>query len=209
MKTSPKKMTIGIILILLGVSAIVTGIVFIRKDKVSTIAKTEEFKADVLIKEIPEAKTDKQKGDDFEKYVVQKFSKNYFSILEWTGDKYVNGSYSQSNTHPDLALKFKFKDIDTDFAVECKYRSDYYKNGVEWCTSRQLENYRNYAKEKSRTVFVVIGVGGEATAPEELYIIPLSAISETLLSKTFLNRYRKENFKESNMFYDYEQGNLK
>lgn len=209
MKTLPQKMTTGIILILLGVSAIVAGIVFIRKDKVSTIAKTEEFKADVLIKEIPEAKTDKQKGDDFEKYVVQKFSKNYFSILDWTGDKFVNGSYSQSNTHPDLALKFKFKDVDTDFAVECKYRSDYYKNGIEWCTSRQLENYRNYVKEKNRTVFVVIGVGGEATSPEELFIIPLADISENFLSKSFLNGYRKGNFKESNMFYDYESGQLK
>lgn len=140
---------------------------------------------------------------------MQKFSKNYFSILEWTGDKYVNGSYSQSNTHPDLVLKFKFKDIDTDFAVECKYRGDYFKNGIEWCTNRQLENYRSYAKEKNRTVFVVIGVGGEASAPEELFIIPLADISENFLSKSFLNGYRKGNFKESNMFYDYEANQLK
>lgn len=76
-------MTIGIILILIGVCAIVSGIVFIRKDTaVSAVAKVEEFKADELIEKIPEAKTDKQKGDDFEKYVVQKFSKSYFSVLE-------------------------------------------------------------------------------------------------------------------------------
>jgi hypothetical protein len=75
-------MTIGIILILIGVCAIVLGIVFIRKETVSAVAKIEEFKADELIEKAPEAKTDKQKGDDFEKYVVQKFSKSYFSILE-------------------------------------------------------------------------------------------------------------------------------
>ncbi|MDZ7899823.1 MAG: hypothetical protein U5N85_17585 [Arcicella sp.] len=202
-------MTIGIILILIGVCAIVSGIVFIRKDTVSSVTKTASFKADELIKEVPEAKTDKQKGDDFEKYVVQKFSKSYFSILEWASDKYVNGIYAKSNTHPDLTLKFKFKDIDTDFAVECKYRSDYYKNGIEWCSARQLSNYQAFAQEKGTKVFVVIGVGGEATAPEELYIVPLTEVKGIFLDKAFLGKYKKDNFKDKNLFYDYEIGVLR
>ncbi len=203
-------MTIGIILILIGVCAIVSGIVFIRKDTaVSAVAKVEEFKADELIEKIPEAKTDKQKGDDFEKYVVQKFSKSYFSVLEWASDKYVNGTYPKSNTHPDLTLKFKFKEVDTDFAVECKYRSDYYKNGVEWCSEKQMGNYQAFAQEKNIKVFVVIGVGGEATAPEELYIIPLTELMSNFVDKSFLNKYRKEKHKDSNLFYDYQTGRLK
>lgn len=36
-----------------------------------------------------------------------------------------------SNTNPDLIFRFKMKDIDKKFAVECKCRSDYYKSGVE------------------------------------------------------------------------------
>lgn len=202
-------MTIGIILILIGVCAIVSGIVFIRKDTVSAVAKTPPFKADELIEKAPKAKTDKQKGDDFEKYVVQKFSKSYFSILEWASDKYVNGTYAISNTHPDLTLKFKFKEVDTDFAVECKYRSDYYKNGVEWCTGRQMINYKAFAKEKNIKVFVVIGIGGIATAPEELYIIPLTEIKSIFLDKAFLGRYKKANFMDKNLYYDYEGGVLK
>lgn len=208
MKTTKTTMTVGIILTIVGVLITLSGIVLIKRSNTSTLPSTQ-IETTPTEKPIQAISSDKQKGEDFEKYVVQKFSKNYFSILEWTGDKYVNGSYSQSNTHPDLALKFKFKDVDTDFAVECKYRSDYYKNGIEWCTSRQLENYRNYAKEKSRTVFVVIGVGGEASAPGELFVIPLTDISENFLPKSFLNSYRKENFKESNMFYNYEQGSLR
>jgi hypothetical protein len=211
MKTTPRTMTIGIILILIGICTIVSGIIFIRKDTaVSAVVKTEEFKADEIIKEeAPEAKTDKQKGDDFEKYVVQKFSKSYFSVSEWASDKYVNGTYAKSNTHPDLTLKFKFKEVDTDFAVECKYRSDYYKNGVEWCTEKQLSNYQAFTKEKNIKVFIAIGLGGVATAPEELFIIPLSEIKGIFLDKAFLERYKKENFKESNLFFDYERGVLK
>ena len=209
MKTAPRTMTIGIILILIGICAIISGIVFIRKEPVSAFIKTEAFKADEIIKEIPIAKTDKQKGDDFEKYVVQKFSKAYFSVLEWTGDKYVDGTYPKSNTHPDLTLKFKFKDTDIDFAVECKYRSDYYKNGVEWCTERQLSNYQAFAKEKSINVFVVIGIGRQANSPAELYIIPLTEIKGIFMNKAFLGKYRKDNFKDKNLFFDYQNGALK
>lgn len=208
MKTTKTTMTAGIILTIVGILATISGIVLIRKSTSPTLQTTH---SEIIKDEKPiqETISDKQKGDDFEKYVVQKFSKNYFSVLEWTGDKYVNGTYAQSNTHPDLAFKFKFKDIDSDFAVECKYRSDYYKNGVEWCTNRQLENYRNYAKDKQRAVFAVIGIGGTAADPEELYIVPLTEISDIFLSKSFLSKYKKDKFKDANMFYDYESGRLK
>ncbi len=206
MKTAPRTMTIGIILILIGICAIVSGIVFIRKgsNPKEVFVQNEDF-----LTTQSETTTEKQKGDDFEKYVVQKFSKSYFSILEWASDKYVNGTYAKSNTHPDLTLKFKFKEIDTDFAVECKYRSDYYKNGVEWCSERQMSNYQAFAKEKSIKVFVVIGIGGVATAPEELYIIPLTEIKGIFLDKAFLGRYKKDNFKDKNLYFDYENKMLK
>ena len=202
-------MTIGIILILIGVCAIVSGIIFIRKSRTTESQKEVFVQNEDFLKSQNETKTDKQKGDDFEKYVVQKFSKLYFSVLEWTGDKYVNGTYPKSNTHPDLTLKFKFKDTDIDFAVECKYRSDYYKNGVEWCTGRQMINYKAFAKEKNIKVFVVIGIGRVATAPEELYIIPLTEIKAIFLDKAFLGKYKKDNFKDKNLYFDYENEVLK
>ena len=202
-------MTIGIILLSVGIICIISGIVLIKKTQSDKPIYSDNLHIEPTVQVPKESISDKQKGDDFEKYVVQKFSKNYFSVLEWTGDKYVNGTYAKSNSHPDLAFKFKFKDVDIDFAVECKYRSDYYKNGVEWCTNHQLENYRTYARDKQRMVFIVIGIGGLPSFPEELFIIPLSGISETFLTKSFLSQYKKENFKDSNMFFDYEAGKLK
>jgi uncharacterized membrane protein YebE (DUF533 family) len=47
----------------------------------------------------------KKKGNDFEKYVVEKFSKKYFKLKEWAGDKYVNGTYAETTLHPDLVLQ--------------------------------------------------------------------------------------------------------
>ena len=197
-------MTLGIILTVLGVSITILGIVLLTKNSDKIVEPIEVAK-----KEVQVATTEKQKGDDFEKYIVQKFSKSYFSIVEWTGDKYVEGMYAKSNMNPDLTLRFKMKDIERDFAVECKYRSDYYKNGVEWCSEQQLKNYKTFATSKEIAVFVAIGMGGVPTAPEELFIIPLTELMNNFVDKSFLNQYRKEKIKDSNLFYDYQTGRLK
>lgn len=152
---------------------------------------------------------DKEKGDNFEKYIVQKFSKKYFTIVEWAGDKFVNGKYAETTLQPDLKIKFKNNDISIDFAVECKYRSDYYKNGVEWCSERQLQNYKKFAIEKNMIVFIVIGISGLATEPNELFIIPLDKIETNFLSKDFLYNFRKSNFKDNNLFFDSKTNILK
>jgi hypothetical protein len=204
MKSNSNTMTLGIILTILGVGLTIVGIIFITKNSDKVAESIEKIR-----QEDEAISTEKQKGDGFEKFVIQKFSKSYFTIIEWTGDKYIDGMYPISNTNPDLMLRFKMKDIEKDFAVECKYRSNYYKNGVEWCTNKQLENYQNFATDREMPVFVAIGLGGVATAPEELFIIPLSEIKGIFLDKAFLERYKKENFKESNLFFDYERGVLK
>jgi hypothetical protein len=36
----------------------------------------------------------KKSGDDFEKFVVQKFNPRFFKLKEWAGDKYVDGIYA-------------------------------------------------------------------------------------------------------------------
>ena len=129
--------------------------------------------------------------------------------MEWTGDKYIEGMYARSNTNPDLTLNFKMKGINLDFAVECKYRTDYYKNGIEWCSEQQLKNYKNFATDKEIAVFVAIGTGGLPTAPEELFIIPLTELMSNFVDKSFLNKYKKEKIKDSNLFYDYQTGRLR
>ena len=197
-------MTVGIILTVLGISLTIIGIVFLTKHSGKIVETIETIQQENEV-----ASTEKQKGDDFEKYIVQKFSKSYFSIVEWTGDKYIEGMYARSNTNPDLTLNFKMKGINLDFAVECKYRTDYYKNGIEWCSEQQLKNYKNFATGKEIAVFVAIGTGGLPTAPEELFIIPLTELTTIFVDKSFLNKYKKEKIKDSNLFYDYQTRRLK
>lgn len=149
----------------------------------------------------------KKKGDDFEKFVVQKFDKKYFRIKEWAGDKYVNGVYADTTPQPDIQLEFRFKQKITKFSVECKWRQNLYKNGVEFAKKKQFDRYKNFEKKQNFPVFIAIGIGGEAILPEQLYIVPLQEINNNFIHIKELKKYEKK--VNSNFFFDIETKELK
>ena len=149
----------------------------------------------------------KKKGDDFEKFVVQKFDKKYFRIKEWAGDKYVNGIYADTTPQPDILLEFSFKQETTDFSVECKWRQKLYKNGVEFAKKEQFERYKNFERKQKYPVFIAIGIGGKAISPEQLYVVPLKEIDNNFIHIKELKKYEKK--VNSNFFFDIETKELK
>jgi hypothetical protein len=167
-------------------------------------------------KQISELKTDsetelidykKKKGDDFEKFVVQKFDKKYFRIKEWAGDKYVNGIYADTTPQPDILLEFSFKQKTTEFSVECKWRQNLYKNGVEFAKKDQFDRYKNFEKKQKFPVFIVIGIGGKAISPKQLYVVPLQKIDNNFIHRKELKKYEKK--VNSNFFFNIETKELK
>ncbi|OQY03658.1 MAG: hypothetical protein B6I20_04630 [Bacteroidetes bacterium 4572_117] len=159
----------------------------------------------------PETKIiDKQKerGDLFEALIASKFNKNYFTLKNWAGDKYSNGIYAETTIQPDLQLSFKLRGIEHNFAVECKYRSSYYKNGIEWAKQTQFNNYRKFEQDYNMPVFVAIGIGGNPNNPEELFIIPLNNIKDTFLHNNFLTKYKKLNFQQNNFYFNHNNNKL-
>lgn len=150
----------------------------------------------------------RKKGEDFEKWVVSKFDNRYFRVLEWRGDKQTHGHYAESSRLPDLEMEFKLHGEASVFAVECKWRKSFYREGVEWTYPTQLEGYRSYAKQRQRPVFVVIGVGGTASDPNQVFVIPLVDLSETLIPKLKLMAYRRNNTNR-NFFFDESTSTLR
>ncbi len=142
----------------------------------------------------------KKNGDEFEKFVVTKFSKQYFTVKEWAGDKYVNGTFAKTTQQPDLLLEFAFKDIKHDLFVECKWRKKLYKNGVELAKVEQIKRYKDIQKQKNTPVFIALGIGGTGNLPEQLYIIPLQDIDSNFMSINRLNKYKKSI--DSKFFFD-------
>jgi hypothetical protein len=143
-----------------------------------------------------------KKGLEFTKSIIAKFDKKYFKLKEWRSDKYDGGVYPEANMYPDLEFEFSLRDVKSRFAVECKWRKSYYKNGIEWAKEYQLKNYRKFKTEKNIPVFVAIGVGGTPEKPEDVYIVPLTVIENIFISQTELKKYQKVDFQDKNFFYD-------
>ena len=100
---------------------------------------------------------------------------------------------------PDLEISFSNKNVYNYFAVECKWQNNINKNKLEWAKDYQLKNYKDFEHATGKTVFIVIGIGGQPDKPRELFVLPLSKISSTELYLNDLRRYEKFN---ENFFYD-------
>ncbi len=154
--------------------------------------------------------TNKLKGDSFEKFVVKHFDKKYFTIQEWRGDKYIDGTYAVSNHFPDLEVLFKLnsKGISDKFAIECKWRKNYYQGTIEWAKHYQITNYKKYSQSLNIPVYIVIGIGGEPENPNELFIVPLAKIENSTIQKTELTKYHKS-LNDAGFYWDFEKKELK
>lgn len=198
----------GYTIIIIGLVLVIAGIMVVRKPQKNATATTSQQTPTTNNK--PQTNHDnKAKGAAFEKYVVQHFSRKYFSLQEWRSDKYVDGIYAVSNHFPDLEVVFDFKSksIKQSFAIECKWRQNFYHNGIEWAKDYQVKNYQDYATKLNIPVFVVIGLGGTPDKPQEVFIVPLAKMNSSTITKTELTNYKKEN-PETAFFWDYEKNVL-
>ena len=147
--------------------------------------------------------TPNRKGSRFEAYVVTKFSRKYFRVLHWRGDKNINGVYAESDKNPDLEMEFRLGENRTRFAVECKWRKQQFgeKSCVSWAKKRQITNYNSYAVGRKIPVFVIIGVGGSPDDPEDVYIVPLTRLKYPYATMDYLQQFRRRNI-HSDFFFD-------
>lgn len=153
--------------------------------------------------EIPTFTEEKLKQDNglaFEQYIVKNFDKAYFTLLHWRGDKYIDGHYPLSNLEPDLDFMYQDTARKESFAIECKWRRGFTNNAITLAEERQLTNYRNYQAEKNYPVFIVLGVGGTGSQPEDVYIIPLNEITSPVITKERLGKYYR--YKKGKFFLE-------
>lgn len=133
-----------------------------------------------------------EKGHMFENYIVTLFNKRKFRLIEWRSDKTAtNGVRPESCTWPDLVFeswgRYKHR-----FAVECKWRKQFYEGGIHWADRYQINNYMEYQRDTNMRVFVAIGVGGVASNPEKLFVTPLEHICmNTLVYQSHLFSFKR------------------
>lgn len=146
-------------------------------------------------KQTPTEEENKEKGYQFEKYIVDLFDKKWFKIKEWRSDKRSHGGrFADSNKYPDMEVQFG-EGFDTyRFAIECKWRKGFYNGEIKWAEPYQINNYLEFQEVTGMRVFVIIGIGGKPDAPEQVYVAPLDDVERfPVLFESYLQNYRRFN----------------
>ena len=122
-------------------------------------------------------KTSYEKGEDFEKFVLDMFPEKYFKIVFATARKSdLHGRGMEMCRYPDFQLRDKT--TDKTFWIECKYRARMFRGKIFWCSDVQMDNYWDVQRETNTDVYVAIGVGGMPNSPEEVAFFQLKSLLE-------------------------------
>lgn len=144
----------------------------------------------------------RESGNSFKVFVGTKFNSGFFRLKEWTGNRTASGLNSRSLFQPDLIIGFRMGNVESTFAIECKFHNYYTQYGLEVANERQIYNYQKFQRKYDIPVFIALGVGGKEDNPEDFYLIPLNCILSPFLTRDFLLKYRKRNFKERVFYFD-------
>ena len=136
------------------------------------------------------------KGREFEDFILELFDLDEtrtYSLLEWRGDKSMGKISPISNTYPDFVLEYKEGKRKKKFAVECKWRASIPRRFTKpLFEPEQIARYQEYAEEKALKVYIILGVGGEPSMPDELYMIPINSISQIQSKPSLLKQFKRE-----------------
>jgi hypothetical protein len=117
------------------------------------------------------------------------FPEQDFDLLLRTSSFKENAErFSLHSLNPDF--KFLDKKSSKQFYVECKYRNmEDEKSAIQWAKPFQMERYRQVEEEESCPVFICMGISGNPTRPEKVYLIPLKELQSLIIRPSQLDKY--------------------
>ena len=83
--------------------------------------------------------------------------KKRFSLLSWTGDKYIDGIYDQTNKDPDLHIQQIINNQTIDYYIECKWHHYWQRGEFDYfyeMKTEQLARYRAFQRKNHRKVII-------------------------------------------------------
>lgn len=142
-----------------------------------------------------------EKGMLFEQFVRQLFNEQNFNLTKWRkAEKLEDKILLDDCVNPDLELIFS-RHKSHPFAVECKWRKAFISGQINWATRNQISSYKNFENRRRMPVFIAIGIGGEPSMPERLYVTPLCNIEmQTEVYESDLIPYKRKPTRK--FFYD-------
>jgi hypothetical protein len=131
------------------------------------------------------------KGREFEDYILGMFNIQKDSELvleEWQSDKSLGEIHPENNSNPDFVFRYGKKE---KFAIECKWRERLsFKANTSTFPTKQIEKYLDFSAVRQIPVTIVLGIGGEPSAPNVLYIIPLEELQSIICHPNSIEDFR-------------------
>lgn len=151
----------------------------------------EQLSPDAYQNELDVESENVEKGNKFERYVVDKFDDKLFSIVEWTTDMCrKHNRYVESDCNPDLVVRDRT--TNEIFCVECKYRSRLVNGFFNWSYPDQIDRYFSYSRDRKIPFYVVLGLGGNPDSPIELFCVPLQEAKYPQIHIDMLRKYHHD-----------------
>lgn len=148
-----------------------------------------------------------KKGTEFERFVVQRFDRTYFTLVEWRSDKNVDGIFPIMSKFPDLEFYFETQTESCHLAIECKWREYLHEDCISFNESH-LEYYKHYQAITGYPTYIVFGLGNVPSFPKHVYIFRLSDIKGDKLHDFEIEKYRRHRPHDS-FFFNCEKGQLR
>lgn len=148
-----------------------------------------------------------KKGQLFEHYIIQLFNQDRVSLFKWRkSEKIEDKILLQDCLNPDLELIFS-RHSQHHFAVECKWREKFTEGKIKWAHDHQIRAYQDFENRRRMPVFIAIGIGGDPSNPERLFVTPLRNLeSSSEAYEANLIPYKRKPTRK--FFYDTVQLNL-
>lgn len=193
----------GILLVVVILTGILI-IVFLLFRRRRAVTQTKDIQtaikpvlSDAAVNQTPKP-TNKEVGTAFEDYIITKFDQHYFKLLERTNDTVVGGVYAKSRSNPDFLCQFELRKYSKKFAVECTYRNEL-SSVITVKLAEQLDRYTKFGEERNVDVYIVLGLGGAADNPKEVFIIPVKN-ARPKMTYDEIKMYKRRNMKR--FFFD-------
>lgn len=130
-------------------------------------------------------------GKEFEEYIV-----SLFPGVDWViEDRSSDTSHTMGRRIlGDIAYDWIIRHQPTSrrYILQCKYRSKFFRDGIEWAKPYQMRNYKGFQRSKACDYYVILGVGGTARQPDYLYAIPLQRLDSVFVSRRELEPYARD-----------------
>jgi hypothetical protein len=110
-------------------------------------------------------------SDAFEAFVLRMFPQDEFAVVRATSGRDDLGCIEEAGTP---VLKLKQIGSGAELWIATRYHRAVGHNKVEWCTEGQLDHYREFQESvRPSKVYIMIGLGGEASGPHHLFCVPM------------------------------------